>query len=306
MSLTLINNSRAVVTQLGANPDGTSCFTITSGSLPLSSGQTLTADNTTITNNIFSYFGSPEGRIYMFLDKGDAQIDLYINNNIVTSTDSSSGWATINCPILSPSDAFEIRLIGASSPVPSQTPTPSQTAPVTPTPTGTPSPTPTPSSTPPIVRGLIGVSFYPQDDTTVLSACTGDFYGNDILLTQYKLSLGAPFNPFFSGTGFSDFSTGGTANITLSASPQAGFYLTDYPATSRPSYDEQRLTGFTYAGVFGGKPRWTGTTGMYSGGTLVDTEPNAYIQRNTNGQYELGATGIPYPDTGYFYGMPTP
>lgn len=307
MALTLINNSRAVVTQIGANPNGTGAFTITAGSLPLSSGQTLTADNTIITNNIFSYFGSPEGRIYMFLSKGDAQIDLYINNNIVSSTDCSSGWATIECPILTSTDTFEIRLIAASAPVPSQTPTPSVTASVTPTPTGTPSvtSTPTPSSTLPAAQyKLDSVYNYPQDDTTVVTANTQFFYakvGNNPFVLLSTAGVIANLNNTFSGTGFVEVSTGTTIDVILSANPQSGYYLTSYGGNG--PWDEMRLTGFTWNGT----NRWTGTTRFYSGGTQVYTETGGFVQLNSSTKtYSIGGTFGSYPDTGYFYVMPTP
>lgn len=320
MSFSIVNNSAvAVITSIGTQTVTDGSFSVTGGSFPLFSGQTVTGTNTTIQDRN----GADQATILLFLQQGNAQINLYVNGTLISANDYSSGLIEVKAPILLSSDNIGIQVDETTEPVPSptpsvtptNTPTPSTTAAVTPTPTNTGTPTntptntntPTPTSSPSAVyRGIEGVSFYPQDDTTVLSACTGNFYANGILLTRYAIFGGVPYNPAYSGTGLSDFSTGGTANITLSAAPQSGFYLTSYPATSRPPYDEQRLTGFTYAGLFSGKKRWTGTTQMYSGGTLVDTEANAYIELQTNGNYILGATGVAYPDTSYFYGMPTP
>lgn len=208
MALTLTNSSQAVITQIAGVPDGISTFTLTSGSLPLFSGDSLSADNTTIINNEYTFFGSQNGQISLFIQQGACQIDLIVNGVLISSTDSSSGWVTIVTPVLTQADNISIDLKNEILPPPSQTPTPSVTPSLTPTntPTNTvtPSITPsiTPSETPPsvtpsptpgsITPQSLGAIFYidfTDSASVTLSA------GTDYVTSVYnQLSTGQTFN----------------------------------------------------------------------------------------------------------------
>ena len=152
-------SSNTVITDIGSYPDGSSMFVANSGSFPLFSGQTISGTNSIITNNYFSYFGSQFGLIYITLDWGNAQVELYINGNLHASQDCGSGINLFLTPILSTADVilFVIDPIDQPHPTPTPTPTPSITPTIsltpsitpthTVTPTNTKTPTPTPSHT---------------------------------------------------------------------------------------------------------------------------------------------------------------
>ena len=167
MSFTLTNNSAlAIVTDLTTYAPPYGVFTITSGSLPVASGQTISGTNTTITNE----GDSPYGTIQIFLVKGNAQIELFINGTLYSALSYASGICSINVPILTSSDSIIINIDETELPTPSNTPsttptnTPTQTIAVSPTETNTP--TPTPSSTPyPIVEPNLW--FDASDSTTM-------------------------------------------------------------------------------------------------------------------------------------------
>jgi hypothetical protein len=158
MPFTLTNNSAlAVVTEFTTYAPPYGVFTITSGSLPLYSGQTISGTNTTIADGS----NSPYGTIQIFLVKGNAQIEVFINGTLYSALSNSSGLCSIRIPILSPTDDLIVNVDESELPTPSNTPsnTPTQTCTptiaVSPTETSTPTPTPTitPSSTPyPIVQ----------------------------------------------------------------------------------------------------------------------------------------------------------
>lgn len=308
MSFSIVNNSAlAVITSINTQTTTDGSFTVTSGSFPLFSGQTVSGTNTTIQNRN----GSDESTILLFLQQGNAQINLYVNGTLISANDYSSGIIEVKAPILLSSDVISLQVDETELPSPSptptvtstNTPTPSVTPPVTPTNTGTP--TPTPSATLPAAQyKLDGVFNYPQDDATNVTSNTQFFYakvGNNPFVLLSKSGEVAGLNNFFSGTGFVEISTGSTIDVILSANPQSGYYLTSYGGNG--PWDEQRMTGFTWNGT----NRWTGTTRFYSGGTQVYTETGGYIQLNSgNKTYSIGGTFGSYPDTGYFYVMPTP
>ena len=146
MSFTITNNSaNAVVGDISTNSSTYGSFTITSGSFPLLSGDTITGTNTLISN----LKGSPYGTILLYLQQGDAQIEVYINSTLYSALDYSSGIASIQVPIIQAGDTIQINIDEADLPTPSMTPTPSVTAQptATPTPSVTPTLTPTPSAT---------------------------------------------------------------------------------------------------------------------------------------------------------------
>ena len=147
MSFSITNNSAdAVVTKIETLSTAYGSFTVTSGSFPLLSGDTISGTNTEINNGK----GSPEGSILLFLVKGNAQIEYYLNGILISANDYSSGLIEIKGPIIQPGDTVSINVDEAVLPVPSPTPSVTPTAQPTATPTGTPSATatPTPSATP--------------------------------------------------------------------------------------------------------------------------------------------------------------
>ena len=141
MSFSITNNSaNAVVTDITTLSSTYGEFTITSGSFPLLSGDTISGTNTAINN----LKGSPYGTIQLFLQQGDAQIEIYINGTLYSAKDYSSGIAEVLVPILTSGDTIGINIDEADLPVPSPTPsiTPSNTPSMTPTSTPTPTPSP--------------------------------------------------------------------------------------------------------------------------------------------------------------------
>lgn len=155
MPFTLTNNSAlAVVTEFTTYAPPYGVFTITSGSLPLFSGQTISGTNTTIADGS----NSPFGTIQIFLVKGNAQLEVFINGTLYTALSYASGLCSIRVPILSPTDELIVNVDESELPTPSNTPSNTPTQTCTPTiagATSTPTPTPTitPSSTPyPIVQ----------------------------------------------------------------------------------------------------------------------------------------------------------
>lgn len=142
MSFTLNNNSAtAVITDITTPSSTYGSFTISSGSFPLLSGDTISGTNTLISD----LKGSPYGTIQLFIQQGDAQIEVYVNNVLYSALDYSSGIASIQVPILQTGDTIVINIDDADLPVPSPTPSVTPTNTPTMTPTSTPQPTPTPS-----------------------------------------------------------------------------------------------------------------------------------------------------------------
>lgn len=193
MGFTLTNNSQAVITRISGIPDGEATFTITSGSLPLYSGDSLTATNTTIINNFYTFFGSEEGQISLFIEQGACQIELYSGTTLLNSVDASSGWVTINTPVLYSNSSVSITLKNEALPFPSQTPTPSVTAQPTPTPSATPplTPTPTPSATPGnVTPQSLGAVYYVDftDSSNLVFSASTDY------VLQAKNNINSQFN----------------------------------------------------------------------------------------------------------------
>ena len=107
MSFSIANTSTsAVITDITTPSSVTGDLTITSGSLPLSTGGFISGTNTTIDNQE----GSPYGTIQMFLKQGDAQIDTYVNNTLYSSERYGSGIAEIQTPILQSGDSLTMSL----------------------------------------------------------------------------------------------------------------------------------------------------------------------------------------------------
>jgi len=147
MSFSITNYSAtAVITDISTPSSTYGTFTISSGSFPLLSGQTISGTNTEINN----LKGSPYGTISLFLDQGDAQIEVYINSVLYSALDYSSGIVEIQVPILQSGDVIGINIDEADLPVPSATPTstPTNTPTMTVTPTNTQTATPTATPTP--------------------------------------------------------------------------------------------------------------------------------------------------------------
>lgn len=147
MSFQITNNSaNAVVTKIETLSSTYGSLTISSGSFPLLSGDTISGTNTEINNGK----GSPEGSILLFLEQGNAQIEYYLNGILISALDYSSGLIEIKGPIVQAGDTIVINVDEAILPVPSPTPSSTSQPTATPTPTATLTPTitPTPSSTP--------------------------------------------------------------------------------------------------------------------------------------------------------------
>lgn len=107
MSFSIANTSTsAVITDITTPSSVTGELTVTSGSLPLSTGGFIGGTNTTIDNQK----GSPYGTIQMFLKQGDAQIDTYVNNTLYSSEKYGSGIAEIQTPILQSGDSLTMSL----------------------------------------------------------------------------------------------------------------------------------------------------------------------------------------------------
>ena len=103
MSFSISNTSAsAVITDITTPSSVTGELTITSGSLPLSVGGTVSGTNTTLDNQK----GSPYGTFQMFLKQGDALIDTYVNNTLYSSERYSSGIVSVQTPILTSGDSL--------------------------------------------------------------------------------------------------------------------------------------------------------------------------------------------------------
>lgn len=147
MSFQITNNSaNAVVTKIEALSSTYGSFTVTSGSFPLLSGDTIGGTNTEINNGK----GSPEGSILLFLEQGNAQIEFYVNGILISANDYASGMIEIKGPILQSGDTISISIDEAILPIPS--PTPSPTPSFTPTMTVTMTPSPTETVTPSVTE----------------------------------------------------------------------------------------------------------------------------------------------------------
>lgn len=219
MSFSITNNSAdAVVTKIETLSTAYGSFTVTSGSFPLLSGDTISGTNTQINNGM----GSPEGSILLFLVKGNAQIEYYLNGNLISANDYSSGLIEIKGPIIQPGDTVTINVDEAVLPVPSPTPsstpavTVTPTATVTQTPSTTPTMTPTPSSTPPIVNpSTLGALFW-LDFTDSASLTLNNLGGGQYTIenavdqigaVNFSATTGSPGNiPFYEPTGFNGVS----------------------------------------------------------------------------------------------------
>lgn len=151
MSFSIKNNSaNSVISAISTLSSSYGSLSVTGGTFPLLSGDTITGTNTEINNQK----GSPDGSILLFILEGNAQIEVYINSVLFSALSYSSGNAEIKIPILQSFDSLEIFVdesdLPSPSPTPSVTPTktitPTVTATNTPTPSVTPTNTPTPSA----------------------------------------------------------------------------------------------------------------------------------------------------------------
>lgn len=220
MSFSITNNSAdAVVTKIETLSTAYGSFTVTSGSFPLLSGDTISGTNTQINNGM----GSPEGSILLFLVKGNAQIEYYLNGNLISANDYSSGLIEIKGPIIKPGDTVAINVDEAVLPVPSSTPavtpsvtptmtvTPTQTPSTTPTMTPTPSSTPIPSSDPAELGATYWVDFTDQASLTLNNLGGGNYTienaTDQIASIVFTATTGSPGNiPYYQPTGFNGVS----------------------------------------------------------------------------------------------------
>lgn len=229
MSFSITNNSaNAVVTGIDTLSQTYGSFTITSGAFPLLSGQTISGTNTAINN----LKGSPYGSILIFLQQGDAQIELYINGTLYSALDYSSGIAEVRTPILASGDVININIDEADLPVPSSTPAVTSSPTPTPsvTPTGTPAVTPTmtPTPTTPVINpntlsALWWLDY--SDPANVSGAGVGQVQGikNNTGAPAFSADTGAA--PGYFSTAFNGVS-GATATGNRITSLQG-----DYPQT---------------------------------------------------------------------------
>lgn len=297
MGFSITNNSAtAVITSIGALSSTYGSFTVTSGTFPLFSGQTVSGTNTEINNDM----GSPEGSIQLFLLNGDAQIEYYVNGNLISANDYSSGIIELKGPILQAGDTIGINVDEADLPVPS--PTPSVTPTMTVTPTGTPGPTPsvTPSATPAYKIGGNTAFYYAADDSTTISGITGNLFVNGSQLSKRSVLSNKQV----------DF-TGGTLSITLgatlstlefSASPVGAYYIADDGISG--VYDKQIMSGFTRTASGATTETYTGVTRYLTGTTVLPYTENTTITVNKNTKL-ITIPGASY-SAGYFLVLPTP
>ena len=304
MSFSITNNSaNAVVTAISTPSSTYGEFTITSGSFPLLSGDTISGTNTAINN----LKGSPYGTIQIFLQQGDAQIEMYINGTLYSALDYSSGIAEVQVPILSAGDTIAINIDEADLPVPSVTPSNTPAVTPTPTPSTTPAatPTPTPSSTPtfidPASLGAIFWNRFSNESFLNLS-------GTDIIdvidgvsgTTYFKSVSGSPANDtIFSGGSFvnaceptysgASYSEGGLSRIT-SLNGDYGNSTADYTLFVRFLWDgNTAYEGFFFTSDIA-QP-------LYDGTNLT----NRWFQHkiSTSGKIELNIWADPAAATGY-------
>lgn len=224
MSFSITNNSAtAVVTSISTASSTYGTFSVTSGSFPLLSGQTVSGTNTLISN----LKGSPYGTIQLFIDQGDAQLEVYINSVLYSALAYSSGIASIQVPILQVGDTIAINVDEADLPVPSATPsatptntpsvtptmtvTPTQTATATPTMTPTPSSTPIPPADPSALGATYWLDFTDQSSLNLNNLGGGSFTiesaTDQIASVVFSAQTGSPGNiPFYEPTGFNGVS----------------------------------------------------------------------------------------------------
>jgi hypothetical protein len=303
MSFSITNNSaNAVVTLIESLSSTYGTFTITSGSFPLFSGQTVSGTNTEINNGK----GSPEGSILLFLQQGNAQIEYYLNGNLISANDYSSGLIELKGPIIQSGDVVGINVDEAELPSPSPTPSITPTNTVTPTntptntPSNTPTMTPTPSSTP--ISYSIGQSsiyYYAADDATTISGITGNIYVNNNLIPGSRVILNKQVE--FTGSSFS--LTLGTTLSTLdfSATPVGSYYIADDGTSG--VYNRQVMSGFTRTVSGATSETYTGVTKYLTGTTLLPYTENGTIVVNKNNK-RVSISGS--FSVGYFNILPTP
>lgn len=300
MSFSITNNSaNAVITSISTPSSTYGSFTIESGSFPLFSGDTVSGTNTEIND----LNGSPYGTIQLFVQQGNAQIEIYVNGSLYSANDYSSGIASVQVPILKSTDTIGINIDEAPLPVPSSTPAVTTTP--TPTPSGTPAVTPTPSSTPVPSYIFYGpVYYYAADGATNISAITGDLFVNGNLMSKSAALTGGATAGFTGGTSIPYYGTGSTYNITLSASIQGAYHFAD-DGVAGGTYDINYLTGFTYwkTTTNGGQTQvwFSGTSTFYSGTTALPyTETGNIIFNLTTGICTVQGPS----DTAYFNILP--
>jgi hypothetical protein len=297
MSFSITNNSaNAVITLIESLSSSYGTFTVTSGSFPLFSGQTVSGTNTEINNGK----GSPEGSILLFLQQGNAQIEFYVNGNLISANDYSSGMIELKGPILQSGDTIGINVDEADLPSPSPTPSVTPTMTVTPTNTPTNTPSVTPSATPAYKIGQNTAFYYAADDSTTISGITGNLFVNGSQLTKRSVVSNKQV----------DF-TGGTLSITLgatlstlefSASPVGAYYLADDGISG--VYNRQIMSGFTRTVSGATTETYTGVTRYLTGTTVLPYTENTTITVNKNTKL-ITIPGASY-SAGYFLVLPTP
>lgn len=317
MSFSIVNNSAlAVITSINTQTTTDGSFTVTSGSFPLFSGQTVSGTNTTIQNRN----GSDESTILLFLQQGNAQINLYVNGTLISANDYSSGIIEVKAPILLSSDVVSLQVDETELPSPSptptvtstNTPTPSVTPPVTPTntPTNTGTPTPTPSATQSIINYKInGYGIFACDYSSNLSGATGatlTISGQTFPVVGYQVS--PPDWNFGANTVNVNQSSavGSGTTIEASFSVPAGYAICNGDGLG--FWNKSIVTFGAKTATVGGKDRYIAKWDYYSGSTFVFTETSSTYAIEVNPvlkRIDLLLTGG-LTEAGYFAILPSP
>lgn len=298
MSFSITNNSaNAVVSDISTPSSTYGTFTISSGSFPLLSGQTISGTNTAISN----LKGSQYGTIQIFLQQGDAQIELYVNGSLYSANDYSSGIASVQCPPLSAGDTIAINIDEADLPVPS--PTPSVT------PSSTPSVTPTPSPTPVVVdpNTLNALWWIDYSDPAYVSLNGGNVAGVTNRTGAPSFSASSGNEPTYFSTAFNGVS--GATSTSFGMFSLSGDYITNITEYttffffSAGTGDNAVLNGSDFITDYSGNSqayRWYSvddygggdfirTYTFFTGGTSTSPEPQIDFTPN---QWSVGATRV--------------
>lgn len=314
MSFTLTNNSsNSVITGISTQGSTYGTFTITGGTFPLFSGNSISGTNTTIQNKD----GSPYGTLQLYLLSGDAQIEVNINGQLMGGGDYSSGICEVTIPILQPNDNMNISIDEAILPFPSQTPTntptPSVTPSVTPSPTpsGTPSvtPSPTPSGSASQNYKINGYGIFACDYSSNLSGATGATltisgqtfpvvtYNNTPPDWNFGTNVVNVTLPSLVGTG---------TTIEASFFCPSGFSICNGDGLG--FWDRSTVTFGTKTATVGNNDRYIAIWNYYSGSTLVFTETSstfAIVVNTLNKIIDLPLQGG-LTEAGYFAILPNP
>ena len=299
-SFSITNNSHALLTRISSATDIVDAFNITSGSLPVDIGQSISGTHIEINDDK----GNQNGTINLFFIDGYTKITYIINQDTVfTEKLFGSGFAQLTGPVVSESDDISITIEDAV-PYPRPTPTPSSTAVVvSPTPTSTP--TPTPSNAAPIplspadLNALWWIDF--TDPSNVVTS------GDTILQAYNEITNNIDFDtsiyydpadgPIYDSTGYNSVS--GTAQVNIAALTSLNDLYSATTSTEWTVAYKIYLTGTTNNGldIVAGYNGATGTDYYMESGIWGESgftnEENTYIYTTGNSYVELSSYVYP-------------